>query len=95
MEAIKDTFSNIMQSLEVKKKGSPEDDPQKWLRKTLTKKQLQHIKFNYFKEGVLGIAVDSSTWLYELNLHKGSLLAKLQTNNKQVKELRITLGRIR
>ncbi len=60
MDAIKNTVMNVMESLVFKKIGEPGDGPEGWLKKALTKRQLEHIKVNYFKKGVLGIIVNSS-----------------------------------
>jgi hypothetical protein len=66
MEAIKDTVQKVIQQLQRKKTETGPEEPQGWLKKALTKRELQHIKFNYFRKGILGISVDSSGWLYSL-----------------------------
>jgi len=58
----------------------------------LTKKELGHIKVNYFRRGILGVNVDSSAWLYYLSLKKDTLLAHLQTKSRAVKEIRFYVG---
>ena len=62
------------------------------LKKTLTEKELGHIKFNYFKRGILNITVDSSSWLYQLSLSKDDLLARLRKKLKEIKDIRLRLG---
>ena len=94
MEAIKDTLQNLMRTLKNKKKLS-KDDPQALLPKVLSKKELGHIKFNYFKKGILGISVDSSSWAYHLNLKKEGLLAKLGKKLSGLKDIRFQLGEIK
>lgn len=85
MENIKETVKNVMQKLF-------KDDPEVLLQKTLDKKDLKHIKFVYFKKGVLGINVDSSTWFYHLNLQKQDLLVKLGKKSSSIKDIRFHLG---
>lgn len=92
MESIKDTVKNVMQALDTQKKGFSRDDPEMLLQKTLDKKELKHIKFVYFKKGVLGVNVDSSTWFYHLNLKKEDLLAKLGKKSNSIKDIRFRLG---
>ncbi|MFA5144858.1 MAG: DciA family protein [Candidatus Omnitrophota bacterium] len=92
MEAIKDTVINVIRNLEAKKTGVADNDPQELLKKVLTKKELGHIKFNYFRKGVLGLRVDSSSWLYNLNLKKESLLEKLKKCSSGVKSIRFNIG---
>jgi len=64
------------------------------LKKLLTKRELQHIKFNYFRKGILGISVDSSGWLYHLSLKKEGLLISLQKNLTDLKEIHFRLGEV-
>lgn len=94
VEAIKDTVFSVMQGLAEKKTGSADDDPALWLKKVLTKKELGHIKFNYFKKGVLNLNVDSSSWLYNFNLQKEQLLDKLSKHSKGIKDIRFRIGEV-
>ena len=94
MEAIKDTIVSVIKGLE-KKIASADDNPEEWLKKVLTKKELGHIKFNYFKKGLLNINVDSSGWLYSLNLQKEKLLEKFKQCSSKVKDVRFRIGEIR
>lgn len=91
MEIIKDTLKDVIQDLKIKKKDLRIDEFGSLLKKTLTKKELNHIKLGYFRNGILGINVDSSVWLYHLNLKKEVLLTKL---NKKIaiKDIRLHLG---
>lgn len=69
------------------------DEPRSLLKKVFKKKDLLHVKFRYFKGGVLCIDVDSSVRLYELNLRKQALLDKLRAATKTaIKDLRFCLG---
>ena len=95
MEAIKNTVMNVMESLVSKKTGDSNESPQGWLKKALTKRQLEHIKINYFKKGVLSINIDSSSWLYSLTLQKEELLAKLNKISNGVKEIRFRIGEVK
>ncbi|MDD5155409.1 MAG: hypothetical protein PHF11_02870, partial [Candidatus Omnitrophica bacterium] len=79
MEAIKDTLESVMRAWEKKLlKPGTGDNPELLLKKFLTKKELGHIKFRYFKKGIITFDVDSSSWLYYFNLKKENLLAGLQ-----------------
>lgn len=96
MEAIKDTVKDIMQALKNKNKEASPDNHPAMLQKILTKKEVRHIKFNYFKKGVLGLSVDSSSWLYHLNLKKEPLLAKLAKKSRgSIKDIHFHLGDIK
>ncbi|MDD2689125.1 MAG: DciA family protein [Candidatus Omnitrophica bacterium] len=92
METIKDTIKNVMKGFKAQKNG---DNPQGLLKKTLTKRELAHIKFNYFKKGVLGWNVDSSSWLYKLSLEKEDILQGLNKKNKTIKDIRFRIGEVK
>lgn len=95
MEKIKDLIEDVIRNLTAKNLGDPNADPQSWLKKTLTKKELGHIKFHYFRKGVLGVRVDSSAWMYSLSLKKEELLKKIRVYNPGIKEMRLSLGDVR
>jgi len=95
MEVIKDTVIRVMQGLQVGKTGACGGDLRNLLKKALTKKELAHIKFNYFRKGTLSLRVDSSSWLYSLNLKKEGLLAKLSKKSREIKDIRLCIGEIK
>ena len=92
MEAIKDTIESVLRALAAKKKNKPQATPQDWLKKVLTKRESGHIQFSYLRGGVLGLAVDSSTRLYQLNLKKQDLLLRVQKKDGTIKDVRFHLG---
>jgi len=94
MEQIKDTVLNVMQGITAKKVAKHVDDPEELLKKILTKKELAHIKFNYFKKGTLGVWVDSSSWLYSFSLKKEYLIAQLHAKSASIKDIRFSIGEI-
>lgn len=95
MEAIKETLENVMQAWEKKIRSHPQDDPKLLLKKCLTKKESGHIKFRYFKKGVLSLNVDSSSWLYYFDLQKEGLLNKLRKQSVSIKDIRFYIGEIK
>jgi hypothetical protein len=92
MQNIKDVVYHVMEGLASKKKGTDTEHPRAWLKKVLTKQELAHIKLNYFKKGVLGVWVDSSSWLYSLNLKKTGVLAGLRRLSKDIQDIRFRIG---
>ena len=92
MEQIKDTVQQVLQGLKIKKLASPDEDPAAWLKKTLTKKESGHIRFKYFRNGILYVDVDSSGWLYSLSLKKERVLNKLNQDKRGVKDIRFRIG---
>lgn len=92
MPVIKDIVQNLMADLATPNRRAGVENPDLWLKKVLTKRELAHIKFNYFKKGVLGLWVDSSSWLYSLNLKKPELIDKLQSISGTIKDMRFRIG---
>jgi len=91
MEIIKDTVLAVIRELTEKKEIYVDGVPHDWLGKALTKKELRHIKINYFRRGVLGIGVDSSVWLYQLSLKKAELLSLLRQQSKEIKDIHFSI----
>jgi len=92
MEAIKETVQSVIHNLQAKKTKGMGSDPEVVLQKILTKRELSHIKCKYFKRGILGISVDSSSWLYSLSLKKEDLLRRLQQGSNKIKDIRFFIG---
>jgi hypothetical protein len=94
MEPIKDTVRTLMKDLKDKRKRPACDSPAGLLKKVFSNKELKHLRFFSFKKGILNIKVDSSAWLYYLNLKKKLLLEKLSEKSKGVKDIRFSIGDI-
>ncbi len=90
MQTIKDIIPDVIRGLEAKKRA--QDEPELLLKRALSEKELGHVKFRYLRKGILGITVDSSSWLYQLNLQKPGLLAKLGKQPKAIKDIRFYIG---
>jgi len=90
MQTIKDIIPDVIRSLETKKRA--QDEPEFLLKQVLPKKELGHVKFRYLRKGILGITVDSSSWLYQLNLQKPGLLAKLGKKSQAIQDIRFYIG---
>ena len=84
MELIKDTIQQLIEEWKTQKKLLPKDDIAQIVYKTLSAKEREHVRLIYCRNGILGLAVDSSAWLYQLTLHKTKLLDKL---NKKIKDM--------
>ncbi len=94
MEHLKNTLETLMKELSAKKNASSNADPQQWLKKALTQKELGHIKVKYFSKGVLSLSVDSSSWLYALSLKKEEMLSKLKKEYPAIKSINLRIGEI-
>lgn len=95
MEQIKDTIKSVIDDWAKNKKGPRERPIDGLLKKILTKKELRHIKFNYFKKSVLYLTVDSPVWLHQFNLHKEKLKSALKKDLAELKEIRFFIGELK
>ena len=93
MQQIKDTIRAVLKELQ-----QPDADAaggyDKLLTRGFSKKELGHIKIKYLRKGLLGVAVDSSAWLYYFSLYKAARLKKLQLLDPQIKDVRFHVGDI-
>jgi hypothetical protein len=91
MEPIKNTISLVLGELQKKSEASLKDNPENLLKKFLSKKEQNHVKILYFKKGVLVLGVDSSTWMYYMNLKKEKLFASMVEESPSLKNIRFKL----
>jgi hypothetical protein len=94
MERLKNTLDTMMRQLGDQKNTFGGTDPQLWLKKALTKRELGHIRVKYFSKGILSLSVDSSAWLYILSLKKEAILETLKQVNPEVKNIILRIGEI-
>lgn len=92
MEAIKETITSVMQELKEKKAIIGDFKPNELLKKVFSKKELKHIKYNYFKKGILNLNVESSSWLYSVTLRKQEILAKLKKEFRAINDIHFRIG---
>lgn len=91
MELIKDTIAAVLKRIQG---GAICDDtsPEALLKKLLTKEELEHIKVQYFRRGILHAGVDSSSRLYSLSLRKDALVDRMRRENRDIKDIRLFIG---
>ena len=94
MEPIKQALDELFKDLQARKEKAAELNPDFLVKKVFSRKELEHCRAGYFKNGILQIKVDSSTWLYYFNLHKKEALEKISGQNPQIKDLKFSLGEI-
>ena len=93
MESIKTTVNAVLDHLH-KHGAGPAPGPDDWLDRVLTRQERRGVAVAYFRNGVLGLKVDSSSRLYHLNLRRQELKDKLAAFCKEIKEIRLSVGSI-
>ncbi len=91
MERLGSAIQKVLGSLRGQQRAA-EEEVAGVLKKCLTKKELRHIKIKYFRDGVLGLTVDSAAFLYEMRLRAGELKERYAREAPAVKDIRISVG---
>lgn len=92
MDTIRQTVSAVMAQLTAEHGKAVEQGPAAWIKRLFSSQERRHVRFGYYRKAVLGLEVDSSSWLYHLNLRRQDLLAHLRQLAPEVKDLRLRLG---
>ncbi len=93
MDEIKDLVKGVFEKITSQQTNQHEKLEQLW-KKNLDDKYLRHTKLQGMKEGNISVCVDSPAWLYEMNLKKKDLLAKLKLEFPQAREIYFRIGKI-
>ena len=80
MELIRATTQRLLKSLSTPRHQERETILTQGLKRILTKEERRHIKYYSLKDTQVILNVDSSAWLYLLNLKKKQLLKILNQN---------------
>ncbi|RJO65432.1 MAG: DUF721 domain-containing protein [Candidatus Omnitrophota bacterium] len=91
MDAIKNTVQSLLSRWRSKQKPC-KDSYERYIKKILTNREIKHITLNNFKSGTLTLYIDSSSWLYHLQLKKDQLLKQIQVDCPEVRDIRFFLG---
>lgn len=89
MEHIRETLQGVFQELGQKKRPE-EEDILAGFSKVLAAKERRHVKYRSLKAGILTVNVDSSAWLYQLNLKKSDFIKALR-----IKDIRFRIGEVK
>jgi hypothetical protein len=96
MEQIKGTVEALLSQLKAKsqKNEFPKGSPEELIKKVFTRKEQEHVRFGYFRNGTLGIKVESSSWMYFFSIKKEKLLTAVRTVSPAVREIRFSIGEL-
>lgn len=92
-EGIKGIIGKVISRLEKRGPDKKEKTLKAW-HKTAGEPAAAHSRPVSIKRKIITIEVDSSTWLYNLSLRKGSILKALQAELKEeeIKSIRFRMG---
>jgi predicted nucleic acid-binding Zn ribbon protein len=92
MDSIRDIIPQVIENLSGKRPTSARNIHEVW--KIVAKDGAEHSTVMNLNKGILLINVDSSAWLYQLNLQKTILLKNLKTEISEIKDIIFKVGKI-
>lgn len=93
MESIKDILPQVFEQL-TERIPQTQTKIQRIWQNTIDAKMAQHSVLLDLTDGVLTAAVDSSAWLYQMNLNKKKILGQLQDDLPQIKNIQFKIGKV-
>lgn len=91
MDSIRDIIPQVIENLSGKKPNSARNIHEVW--KIIVKDGAQHSSVIDIRNGILRINVDSSAWLYQLNLQKQVFLKNLKNELPEIKDISFKVGK--
>jgi hypothetical protein len=91
MESIRDIIPQVIGNLSGKKPNCVRNIHDIW--KMVAKDGAMHSTVLDFSKGLLRINVDSSAWLYQLNLQKAAFLKDLKVELPDIKDIIYKVGK--
>ena len=94
MNTIKDILQQVIGDLSLNK---PDDQTkiQRIWQNTIDERTAQHSVLANFSDGILTVAVDSSSWLFQMNLQKKKILEQLQDEMPEIKNIQFKIGKVK
>ncbi len=93
MDNIKDVVKSVMASM-AQKELSADTSIERIVNGFLSEQEKKHIKFLGYKEGKILFNVDTSAWLFQMNIRKSKMLDKLKEEKPDVKNISFKIGKV-
>ena len=94
MERIKDVIKNVITEISPERRQKQQDVLKLW-QEMLGKEAFKHTKLIGFKNHKLLVNVDSSVWMFQLNLKRSYLLARLREALKDLEGIIFRMGSVK
>lgn len=94
MEGIKSILSSVLKDMTRQRQGLDFEKAQSAWARAAGPQAVRHTKLVHLTKDKIQVNVDSSAWLYQLNLKKQSI-TKMLSKQLNIKELSFRLGDIR
>ena len=93
MKSIQDIIPQVIEQLSLRQPDRQMKIQRIW-QNIVEKKMAAHCALADFTNGVLTVCVDSSAWLFQMNLNKKKILDRLREEMADVKNIQFKIGKI-
>ena len=93
MDNIKEVVNRVIAQM-ARHEPTGDESSERLLGSLLSDQEKKHIKFVGFKNGHLLFCVDSSAWLFQMNIRKNKILEKLQEDKPEIKNISFKIGKV-
>ena len=93
MDSIKDILPQVIEQLSLRQPQTQNKIQRIWENLT-DERTAAHCALSDFSGGQLTILVDSSPWLYQMNLKKKKILEQLQEEIAEIKMIHFKIGKV-
>ncbi len=94
MEKLGEALKQVLDDLARKRKQDGTSSVQERFSALLTAREREHAAAAYFRKGVLGVTVDSSSWMYYFITRKKDLLAGMSAHLAGLNDIKFTVGTV-
>ena len=93
MNTIKDIIPQVIEQLSLRQPDSQMKIHRIW-QNIVDERMSTHSALVNFNQGILSVCVDSSSWLFQMNLNKRRILERLQEEMPEVKNIQFKIGKV-
>ena len=93
MDNIKDVVNRVIAQM-AKHESTGDDTLERLLGNLLSDLEKKHTKLIGLKNGQVSFYVDSSAWLFQMNIRKNKILEKLQEDKPEIKNISFKIGKV-
>ena len=94
MDNIKDILQDVIGKM-AQHRANDENSLERIWQNVLDKEELKHVRLVGFNNGILSVAVDSSSWGYTLRMKKARILKRLKEEVEDVQEIQFKIGKVK
>ena len=94
MNTIKDIIPQVIEQLSLRQPDHQMKIQRIW-QNIIDERMAAHSALDHFTQGILTVSVDSSSWLFQMNLNKRKILERLQEEMPDVKNIQFKIGKVK